>query len=115
MLSLLNEASVEVVWVSLQTAIEVILKDHSRKDSTAVAFLNNMKQQIPTNVILGGLFAHCLEVNFADLDLGNKNKAAPTNIPHRYCVLDYFKVTDTWFEKANGTIVIFYRLEKLFL
>ena len=28
-------------------------KDHSRKDSTAVAFLNNMKHNVPINVILG--------------------------------------------------------------
>ena len=29
--------------------------------------------------------------------------------------MDYFKVTDTWCEKVNGYVVIFYRLEKLFL
>ena len=28
-------------------------KDHNRKDSTAVAFLNNMKHNVPINVILG--------------------------------------------------------------
>ncbi|KAL1296645.1 hypothetical protein AAFC00_000128 [Neodothiora populina] len=59
---------------------------------------NNMLHEIPIVVICG-----------------QKNMACPSNMPHRYCVLGFFKLTDmivTMSSKANQKIILF-RFEKL--
>lgn len=44
---------------------------------------------------------------------GSKNPTAQFEVPHKYCVLDWFKPTHVWAEKADGRRVIRYRFEKL--
>jgi hypothetical protein len=41
------------------------------------------------------------------------NPCMPSELPHKYCVLDYFKPTHIWAEKAKGKIFWRYRFEKL--
>lgn len=59
---------------------------------------NNMKQSIPIVIISG-----------------DKNAACPSKIPHRYCVLGFFKVTDVISSKGQTAKqnIIQYRFEKL--
>ncbi|RDI84042.1 Nucleoporin [Venturia inaequalis] len=44
---------------------------------------------------------------------GNKNPTAQFAVPHRYCVLGWFMITDIWYEKVNGVGEYRYRFEKL--
>jgi hypothetical protein len=41
------------------------------------------------------------------------NPCMPSILPHKYCVLDYFKPTHIWAEKLKGKIIWRYRFEKL--
>ena len=89
------------------------IKDHSRKDPTAKAFLNNMEHGIPVNVIIGNVSLNNKRSENAQRYIGSKNSACPSVIPHRYCVLGSFQITEVWAERITGKVVLFYRLEKL--
>lgn len=39
--------------------------------------------------------------------------ACPTKIPHRYCVMGWFQVTNVWAEKSNKKVCFKFRLEKI--
>ncbi|RDI83901.1 hypothetical protein Vi05172_g6376 [Venturia inaequalis] len=60
------------------------------------AFKNGVKFQQPVCIITGG-----------------KNPTAQFEIPHQYCVLDWFKPTHVWAEKLGDRRVIRYRFEVL--
>lgn len=44
---------------------------------------------------------------------GSANQDCPVVIPHRYCVMDWFQVTDVWAEKFNGKVCYKFRFEKI--
>jgi hypothetical protein len=44
---------------------------------------------------------------------GVDNPHIPSQPPHQYCVLDYFKPTHIWFEKSGSSKILRYRFEKL--
>jgi len=76
-------------------------KDHLMQDKQPQSVLNNIAHKNP-------LVITC----------GNKNEGAITKMPHRYCVLDWFKPTHVWAEKtAVGRraprTTIRYRFERL--
>jgi hypothetical protein len=43
------------------------------------------------------------------LPIGNKAVNTPTKIPHRYCVMGYFKMTHAWAEPCPDTKYIRYK------
>ncbi|PGH20387.1 hypothetical protein AJ80_03655 [Polytolypa hystricis UAMH7299] len=68
-------------------------------DTTRIRYArNNIKYEVPVGVILG-----------------SNNTVCPTEVPHRYNILDYFRITDVWFEIFKGKKVGRLRLEKLYL
>ncbi|KAJ8106396.1 hypothetical protein OPT61_g9564 [Boeremia exigua] len=44
---------------------------------------------------------------------GADNPHMPSQPPHQYCVLDYFKPTHIWTEKSGNSKIVRYRFEKL--
>lgn len=44
---------------------------------------------------------------------GSSNASCRVSLPHRYCVMDWFQVTDIWAEKSNGKTCFKFRLEKI--
>lgn len=44
---------------------------------------------------------------------GADNPHMPSQSPHQYCVLDYFKPTHIWTEKSGKSNIVRYRFEKL--
>jgi alkylated DNA repair dioxygenase AlkB len=44
---------------------------------------------------------------------GIDNPHIPSQPPHQYCVLDYFKPTNIWVEKSGDSKILRYRFEKL--
>lgn len=44
---------------------------------------------------------------------GSANQDCPITIPHRYSVMDWFKVTDVWAEKFNDKVCYKFRFEKI--
>ena len=74
------------------------VEDQSSTSATITSFYNNMDQYIPVALIVGA-----------------KNAVCPTKIPHRYCVMDYFQVTDIWAEQSNNKACFKLRFEKLAL
>ncbi|KAI5303568.1 hypothetical protein KEM56_007412 [Ascosphaera pollenicola] len=44
--------------------------------------------------------------------LGQRNTICPSEVPHRYNVADFFRVTDIWFEKIDGKAAGRMRYEK---
>lgn len=76
-------------------------KDQSMNEPQVVAVLNDIKLQNPLIVICG-----------------DRNTGAPSKMPHKYCVLGWFKPVMVWAEKTKGKgkkswVTIKYRLEKL--
>jgi hypothetical protein len=82
------------------TGVMYQTKDHLMKDKQAQSVLNNIVHKNP-------LVITC----------GDKNEGAITKMPHRYCVLDWFKPTHVWAEKTMGRkeprTTIRYRFERL--
>ncbi|MCJ1383484.1 hypothetical protein MMC17_006598 [Xylographa soralifera] len=72
------------------------ISDHSADDARIASFRNNMASQYPLALIVG-----------------KQNKDCPTEIPHQFCVMDWFQVTDIWAEKNNGKVCFKFRFEKL--
>lgn len=75
-------------------------KDHDIDSVQPQSLLNNMVHKNPLPIICG-----------------SRNAGAPTSMPHRYCVLDWYKPTHVWAEMTMGkkgpTPTIRYRFERL--
>ncbi|KAF2029162.1 hypothetical protein EK21DRAFT_36524, partial [Setomelanomma holmii] len=71
-------------------------KDQVKDTKTVQALRNCMKHFNPVVIITG-------------VD----NPHIPSQPPHQYCVLDYFKPTDIWVEKSGNSKILRYRFEKL--
>ena len=61
-----------------------------------ISFINNKEQCVPVGLIVGA-----------------KNENCPSKIPHRYCVMDFFQVTEIWAEKSNRKTCFKFRFEKI--
>ncbi|WEW56506.1 hypothetical protein PRK78_001951 [Emydomyces testavorans] len=76
---------------------ELVLKrDVHDKNHAFTAFMFNLKYQIPVALILG-----------------DRNTLCATKVPHRYNVMDFFRITDIWFERIDGRVGAQIRFEKL--
>ncbi|GAB7349810.1 hypothetical protein MBLNU459_g0519t3 [Dothideomycetes sp. NU459] len=88
-----------------ETGEMVIVHDH-KENAHSRAMRNNIVSEIPLVILCG-----------------NKNTNAPSKMPHRYSVLDWFKPTDIWYEKTKNRrprgkrcqvfVTMKYRFEKL--
>ncbi|MCJ1389057.1 hypothetical protein MMC18_001911 [Xylographa bjoerkii] len=72
------------------------VSDHSADDARIASFRNNISCQYPLVLIVG-----------------KQNTDCPTEIPHEFCVMDWFHVTDIWAEKNQGKVCFKFRFEKL--
>lgn len=83
-----------------RTGVMAQVKDHDIDAAQPRSLLNNIAHRNPLAIICG-----------------NKNSGAPTSMPHRYCVLDWFKPTHIWAEMTVGKKgpmpTIRYRFERL--
>jgi hypothetical protein len=84
----------------IKTGVMYQTKDHLMKDKQPQSLLNNIAHKNPLVIVCG-----------------DKNEGAITKMPHRYCVLDWFKPTHVWGEKTMGKkeprTSIRYRFERL--
>ncbi|KAF2859342.1 hypothetical protein K470DRAFT_219326, partial [Piedraia hortae CBS 480.64] len=76
-------------------------KNHSLNDSQAVSFVNDIQYRNPIVVITG-----------------NKSSVVPCSVPHRYCILGWFKPIAIWVELTKGKNgrdfkTVKFRLERL--
>ncbi|KAL7266780.1 hypothetical protein RUND412_010657 [Rhizina undulata] len=76
----------------------VLLSDQTIDDSAIKSMINNMRSNFPVAIIMGNQCAY-----------------SPAQIPHRYCVMDWFKVVAAWGERDSASTHIRYkfRYEKL--
>jgi len=44
---------------------------------------------------------------------GSKNKVCPSQVPHRYCVVGAFHVTDIWGEKSDSCVIFKFRMQEV--
>ncbi|KAI5817650.1 hypothetical protein BZA77DRAFT_366057 [Pyronema omphalodes] len=81
-----------------ETGIRALAEDQRMDDSRIRALHNNLACKFPLAVIVG-----------------NKCSSIQTRVPHRYNVLDWFKVTHSWAERDShsGLIRWKFRYEKL--
>ncbi len=70
--------------------------DQCSTSAKITSFVKNKEQFVPVALIVG-----------------SKNSNCPSIIPHRYCVMDYFQVTDIWAEKSNRKTCFKFRFEKI--
>lgn len=70
---------------------------------------------VPVALIVGVFLPSSLPLMNAHRCTGSSNDACPVVVPHRYCVMDWFQVTDIWAEKANGKTCFKFRFEKIYL
>ncbi|MCJ1286510.1 hypothetical protein MMC26_005856 [Xylographa opegraphella] len=72
------------------------ITNHSADDLSVASFKNNITCKYPLALIVG-----------------KQNTDCPTEIPHQYCVMDWFQVTDVWAEKNRGKVCFKFRFEKI--
>jgi hypothetical protein len=86
--------------VDEKTKVMYQTQDHLMRDKQPQSLLNNIAHKNPLPIICG-----------------DKNEGAITKMPHRYCVLDWFKPTHVWGEKTmdrkTPRTTIRYRFERL--
>jgi len=46
--------------------------------------------------------------------IGKQSLDFPVKLPHEFCVLDYFQITNIWSAQSNGKKCFMYRLEKIY-
>ncbi|KAF2134941.1 hypothetical protein P153DRAFT_305883, partial [Dothidotthia symphoricarpi CBS 119687] len=70
------------------------------------------KDQVEDSVVQG--LRNCMNhYNPVVIITGVDNPYIPSQPPHQYCVLDYFKPTHIWAEKSGKSKILRYRFEKL--
>ena len=84
-----------------KTGVIYQTENHDINDNQPQSLLNNITQRNPLIIICG-----------------SHNEGSITRMPHRYCVLDWFKPTHVWAEKTLGRnhivrTTIRYRFERL--
>ncbi|EAT89975.2 hypothetical protein SNOG_03244 [Parastagonospora nodorum SN15] len=79
-------------------------------DSGQMKSGKDQADQGPVVTALKNCITHC---NPVVLITGADNPHMPSQPPHQYCVLDYFKPTHIWVEKSNNNKIVRYRFEKL--
>lgn len=95
----------------------ILTKDHDEKSPSFRALINSMKHQVAVGLVIGKalhfIFKLTSSLRSHFFCLGDRNTGCRTKVPHRYNVMDFFRITDIWFErvgkKAGGKL----RLEKL--
>ena len=70
--------------------------DQCSTSTKITSFVKNKEQHVPVGLIVG-----------------SKNALCPSKVPHRYCVMDFFQVTDIWAEKSNSKTCFKFRFEKI--
>ena len=71
------------------------------------------KDQVEDTKIVQALKNCMKHFNPVVIITGVDNPHIPSQPPHQYCVLDYFKPTDVWVEKSGNSKILRYRFEKL--
>lgn len=70
--------------------------DQCSTSSKITSFIKNKEQFVPIGLIVG-----------------SKNATCPSRVPHRYCVMDFYQVTEIWAEKSKGKTCFKFRFEKI--
>lgn len=86
--------------------------DHRADEPMVKSFRNNMMLKVPV-VLIVGKHPKIKRTISTKVFIGKQNLNCPTEIPHQYCVMDWFQVTDEWMELNNGKKCFKHRLEKL--
>ncbi|KAI5291354.1 hypothetical protein KEM54_005207 [Ascosphaera aggregata] len=73
-------------------------KNHDATTKTLDPIKRSLEYKIPVGVIIG-----------------QKNTICPTEVPHRYNIADFFRITHIWFEKVDGKAAGRMRYEKCVL
>ncbi|KAK2774206.1 hypothetical protein FQN53_003714 [Emmonsiellopsis sp. PD_33] len=71
-------------------------KAHTGSGAIFDSLVNSMRYEIPVGVVIG-----------------RKNSICATDVPHRYNVMDFFRLTNIWFEKVGKMAAARIRFEKL--
>ncbi|KAF2807172.1 uncharacterized protein BDZ99DRAFT_365145, partial [Mytilinidion resinicola] len=79
-----------------ETSGQMVMAGDQKQTTQVLDVLNNIAQCNPVVIIVG-----------------ENNPTCPSQPPHAYCVMDWFKPTHVWFEKTKGHKMIRYRFEKL--
>lgn len=76
---------------------ELVLKEDIEDSNRAYeALTNSMREEIPIGFVIG-----------------NRNDICATRVPHRYNVLDFFRITDIWYDRRDGKTGARVRFEKV--
>jgi hypothetical protein len=82
------------------------------KDKDSGEMRSNQDQTDDTPVVQA--LKNCMKhFNPVVVITGVDNPHIPSQPPHQYCVMDYFKPTHIWFEKSGKSKILRYRFEKL--
>ncbi|KAI8938200.1 hypothetical protein NX059_005861 [Plenodomus lindquistii] len=75
--------------------------------------LKSGRDQVEDSSIAQNLRNNMSHFNPVVVLVGVDNPHFPSQPPHQYCVLDYFKPTHIWSEKDGKKVIVRYRFEKL--
>ncbi|KAJ5381780.1 uncharacterized protein N7496_004208 [Penicillium cataractarum] len=83
-------------------------------DCTGAGQTLSLKQnQSPKGIIIRSIMASLRAKKPVGVIVGVRNELLKVKIPHRYCVMDWFLITNVWMEKMGKYAGFRFRLEKL--
>lgn len=91
--------------------------DQSPNSVIAKSVMASHREQKPVGLVIGKRLCPSLHFkwnfNLIQMYIGSKNQLLKVEIPHRYCVMDWFLITNVWMEKMGKYAGFRIRFEKL--
>lgn len=89
------------------------MRDQGSEDSAISSIMNSLDSKVPIGLIIGELCILAGRGHCPNSSLGDRNALLGRRLPHRYNVMDYFRITNIWYENIGGKSGAKVRFEKL--
>jgi hypothetical protein len=89
------------------------IKRRTQRTSGAFGRVRTIKSQLSALQVSNVLYI-LVDRALMTRSIGKQCSEFPVPLPHEFCVLDYFQITDIWSAQSNGRKCFLYRLEKIY-
>jgi hypothetical protein len=90
-------------------------KNQDLENAIVQSIIGSMDSKLAVGLVIGMLPNVALPLLLLIIITGSKNKILNRELPHRYNIMDWFRVTNVWFEKIGQNHGVKVRFEKLSL
>ncbi|CAG7969934.1 unnamed protein product [Penicillium salamii] len=91
----------------------ILKKDQDAGNTLVKCVLGSQNSKLAVGLVLGKQLRNTAWCGGLTITIGQNNKLLNRDVPHRYNVMDWFRVTNVWFEKVGEKYSAKVRFEKL--